>query len=357
MTTSAAQQGAEKLLLQESLYVIPYKRYIVQSKLQQRQVAKMPITTDLNVSDATSTTILHRPLGGVVGYRKLTDRASRVCVHAFPIVMVQQLSAAGLLVTPGAYVLTGAVKGAVIAYFGESKDPGRRGMEHAADPLKRFVSEVFVIAGCDGCPLDKRQIVDLQYRFTNLAVDAGLVTVLKGANPQALDLSEAERSTQDRIFEDAKRLLYDTGCRILHSNSDSANVPEPPLTDDAIDIADTGPMEIGVTTTPLGAEEFELVYGDVWARGYWSGGHFIVAAGSEVRTQTNGSVNAITRSRRDELFNAEVLSGIPGVDDRRRLVAAVAFPSMSIAAKVVCGAHTTNRWTPLARSRAVVLAA
>jgi hypothetical protein len=30
---------------------------------------------------------------------------------------------------------------------------------------------------------------------------------------------------------------------------------------------------------------------------------------------------------------------------------------MSIAAKVVCGAHTTNRWTPLARSRAVVLAA
>jgi hypothetical protein len=317
----------------------------------------MPNTTNFNASDTTSTTTLHRPFGGITGYRKVTDRASRVCVHAFPIGMVQQLSAAGLLSTHGAYALTDNLTG----YIGESKRPGRRVAEHAADPLKKFARDVFVIAGCDGLPFDKAQVVDLQYRLTNLAVDAGMVTVMKGANPQESDLPEDERATQDRIFDDAQRLLYDAGCRIFHSNCDGAvaehNEPEPPPADEATDIADAGPIQIGVTTTPLGAEEFELVYGAVWARGYWSGGHFIVAAGSEVRNQTNDSVNAITRSRRDELLNAGVLSRIPGIEDRRRLVAAVAFPSMSIAAKVVSGAHTTNRWMPLARSRALVLAA
>jgi hypothetical protein len=315
----------------------------------------MPIANDLNASDRTSTTILYRPFGGVAGYRKLTDRASRVCVHTFPIAMVQPVVAAGHLLTPGAYALAGKA----IGYFGESSKPGRRIAEHAADPLKAFARDVFVVTGCDGCAFDKALVVDLQYRLTNLAVDAGVVSVMKGINPQNLDLPDAERSTHDRIFGDAVRLLFDAGCRIFHPNGDLAEckVPEAPSADEVTDIADTGPMEIGVTTTPLGAEEFELVYGDVWSRGYWSGSHFIVAAGSEVRTQTNGSVNAITRSRRDELFNAGVLSSIPGIDDRRRLVAAVAFPSMSIAAKVVCGAHTTNRWTPLARSRAVVLAA
>jgi hypothetical protein len=315
----------------------------------------MSIANDLDAFDGTSTTILHRPFGGVVGYRKLTDRASRVCVHTFPITMVQPVVAAGHLLTPGAYALVGNG----IAYFGESGKPGRRISEHAADPLKAFARDVFVVTGCDGCAFEKALVLDLQYRLTNFAIAARVVTVMKGVNPQNPDLTDAERSTHDRIFGDALRLLFDAGCRIFHSTSDPAEYKEPeaPAADEVTDIADTGPMEIGVTTTPLGAEEFELVYGDVWARGYWSGSHFIVAAGSEVRTQTNGSVNAITRSRRDELFNAGVLSGIPGVDDRRRLIAAVAFPSMSIAAKVVCGAHTTNRWTSLARSRAVVLAA
>jgi hypothetical protein len=106
----------------------------------------MPNTTNLHVSDTTSITILHRPFGGITGYRKLTDRASRVCVHAFPIEMVQQLSAAGLLATPGAYALTDNRTG----YIGESVRPARRVAEQAADPLKKFAREVFVIAGCDG---------------------------------------------------------------------------------------------------------------------------------------------------------------------------------------------------------------
>ena len=316
----------------------------------------MSIATNANASDTPSTSILHRPFGGITGYRKISDRASRVGVQAFPISMVQQLSAAGLLATPCAYVLTDNRT----AYVGESIRPARRLADHAADPQKRaFARDVFVIAGCDGCAFDKAIVMDLQFRLTNLAVDAGIVTVMKGTNPTDLDLPDADRSTHDRIFGDALRLLYDAGCRFFHPTEDTVVglKAESFSADDMTDIADAGPMEIGVTTTPLGAEEFELNYDDVWARGYWSAGHFIVAAGSEVRTQTNGSVNGVTRARRDELFRAGVLSSIPGVADRRRLIAALAFPSISIAAKVICGAHTAGRWTPLTRSRAAILAA
>jgi hypothetical protein len=307
----------------------------------------------MNLSERPSTTILHRPFGGIIDYRRLSDRASAVIVHAFPMAAAAQVSAAGLLAGPCAYVLTDLST----AYFGESNRPSRRLAEHSADASKSaFARDVFVIAGRDGCPFDKSLTLDLQFRLTNLAVEAGAVGVSKGASPPEPRLADADRSTHDTIIHDALRLLHDAGCRIFQP----AVVPGPRASlpaEDIADMADSGPMEIGVTTTPIGTEEFELRYDDVWARGYWAGGHFIVAAGSEVRSATNGSVNAITRTRRTDLFSSGVLVAIPGVQDRRRLLAAVAFSSMSIAAKVICGAHTAGKWGSLTPSRAVVLAA
>src|SRR6202035_631545 len=150
-------------------------RELLSAKSAHKLESQMPITNDLNASDRTSTTILYRPFGGVAGDRKLADRASRVCVHTFPIAMVQPVVAAGHLLTPGAYALAGRA----IGYFGESSKPGRRIAEHAADPLKAFARDVFVVTGCDGCAFDKALVVDLQYRLTNLAVDAGVVSVMK----------------------------------------------------------------------------------------------------------------------------------------------------------------------------------
>jgi hypothetical protein len=127
--------------------------------------------------------------------------------------------------------------------------------------------------------------------------------------------------------------------------------------DDGEDAQDGGPMTIDVSTVPLGAAELELRYLGVWARGYKFGDRFVVAAGSEIRLQTNESVDAVTRKRREQLLGAGVLSQIPGVADRRRLLAAVGFPTGSIAAKVICGAHTPSRWIALEPARAVWLAA
>ena len=312
------------------------------------------MTSDATASnDCPSTAVIHRPFGGVVGYRRISDRASRATVHAFPMAELSRVSAAGMLGTAGAYVMTDHK----IAYIGESRRPSRRLSEHAADPAKSFARDVFVVGGCEGAAFDKILAVDLQFRLTRCAVEAGVVTVWKGANPAEPDLTDAERATHDRIAADALRLLHDAGCRILHPAIDPAPLEfaEPPP-EDPVDAADSEPMAIGVSTVPLGSDEFELRYGGLFARGYWAAGRFVVSAGSEVRRTTNDCVHPLTRSRRAELFAAGVLSPIPGVGDRRRLTVAISFASTSIAAKVIAGAHSAGRWVPRDPSQAVWLA-
>jgi hypothetical protein len=315
--------------------------------------ANMPIV-EANLWSIPSTSIILRPFGSLPGYRRITDRASRVAVHAFAMSELPQLTAAGLLTTPGCYLMTDHKT----AYIGESRRPSRRLAKHAVDSAKTFAREVFVVDGCDGAAFDKLLAVDLQFRLTHYAVEAGTVTVSKGLSPAEPDLTDAERATHDRITADALRLLHDAGCRIFHLAicADAPAQPEESSPDDAADAADSEPMAIGVSTVPLGSQEFELRYGGLWARGYWAAGRFVVSAGSEVRQTTNDSVHPLTRSRRAELFAAGVLSPIPGVGDRRRLTVAISFASTSIAAKVLAGAHSAGRWAPRDPSQAVWLA-
>lgn len=308
-------------------------------------------------SSTATTTIVHRPCGGIDGYRVVSDRASRAVVHAFPLSDLAAVAAAGLLAGGCAYVMTGNG----MAYIGESGRPLQRLAKHAADSAKAFVRDAFVIGGCDGAAFDKSIGLDFQFRLTMDAIEAGSVAVAKGANPVRPEMNAADRSTHDRIYADALRLLHDAGCTVFTPagspvGGPGAPVPAPPVEPAPFDgtDADSGPMAIGVSAMPADGESFELRYCNVWARGYRSGGRFVVAAGSEIRTVTNDSVDSITRKRREELFRAGVLAEIPGLSDRHRLAVAVAFATESIAAKIVCGAHSAPPWTPLA-ARAVVL--
>ena len=306
---------------------------------------------------AATTTIVYRPFGGMAGYRILSDRASRAVVHAFSLTDLAAVASSGLLAGGCAYLLVGAG----MAYVGESGKPMRRLAEHAADSTKAFARDAFVIGGCDGAAFDKSLSLDFQFRLTRELVEAGSVAVVKGANPVRPDLPLADRSTHDRIYSDALRLLHDAGCTIfapanLAGYPAGSSIPTVPDTATAggAEAEDSGPMAIGVSAAPVDGESFEMTYRNVWARAYRSGGRFVVAAGSEIRTVTNDSVDAVTRKRREELFRAGVLTAIADVSDRRRLLVAVAFPTESIAAKVICGAHSTPPWTPLP-PRAVVL--
>ena len=320
----------------------------------------MSIPNALFVGES-STSIVHRAQGGITGLREVTDDASRLSVLAFPAAAIKEIVAVRGFALPGAYVLSGDG----VIYLGESGQVGRRLLEHREDPEKAFAQEVFVVAAFNDRWFDKIPAIYLQYRLTHTAENAGVVRVLRGTAPRMLDLPAWRRAPLERIGQDAERLLFDAGCRAFHSTCAPTPLTEKPIVaslssgpDETIaEAADTGVMRIGVTTTPAGIEEFELSYGDIWARGHQGRDCFVVAAGSDFRAVLNPSVTPIIKSRRDELSAAGVLTPIPGLGDRLRLGVAVAFPSRAIAAKVICGAHVdSSKWVPLLQSQPVTLA-
>src|ERR1700676_5336946 len=118
------------------------------------------------MSHQSTTTIVHRPLGGVDGYRLIVDRAVRAVVHAFPMADLNVVSAAGVVRGPGAYALT---DGRTV-YIGERGHPSHRLTRPATVPAKSYARQAFVVAGCDGSPFDRTLALDFQYRLTNLAI-------------------------------------------------------------------------------------------------------------------------------------------------------------------------------------------
>lgn len=186
----------------------------------------------------------------------------------------------------------------------------------------------------------------MQDHFTRVAEGAGLVDLAKGCRPQIIELPPWRRITLERLAHDVRRLLFDAGCRVLDASDPKilfAATPdqEPALTDAATvwESDDVGLMSIGVTPLPPRPDEYEIEYVNLWARGYPLDDGFVVSAGSEFRTEINPSVNPILVTRRKELREAGALIPIRGVSDRLRLTVSIALPSMSIAAKVVTGAH------------------
>ncbi|WP_445219752.1 hypothetical protein ACKWRH_06235 [Bradyrhizobium sp. Pa8] len=287
------------------------------------------------------TSNIHRPMGGIAGFREVHDDVGRLTVSAFPFAMVKDISFA-LATVPACYILADHA----MAYVGETGNAGRRLSEHFGDHSKAFAREVYVISGYQRAWFDKTAAIYLQHRLTQIAEQAGLVDIMKGTNPQVLELPSHKRASLDQFVEHGERLLFDAGCRVLRSNfASQRRRVETTDTDMAIGPEDTGPMKIDVTDLPRLGNELELDYCDLWARGYTVREGFVVAAGSEVRSVVNASVNPILRTRRAELAAADALADIPGIQDRLRLRVAVLFPSAAIAAKVVTGAHVSSgKW-------------
>lgn len=319
-------------------------------------------STPSALSSEESSTIVHRIGPDIIGIREVIDEVSGLTIHAFPMTLVRDIVPARAMMT-ACYVLAGNDR----LYVGESTRIGRRLCDHAADPTKAFAQEVFVITNEGSQPFDKAAVLFLQHHFSRAAEEAGLVIMQKGTGAPALDLSRHRAAYFRHMALIGERLLFDAGCRAFHCAGDRRQVvaadaePEPIPEVGCVDLTpsdDGGPMEIGVVAIPAGAVEYQLAYGDLWARGYPADGGFVVAAGSEVRSEINASVNPILHTRRDELEGAGVLAGIPAVADRRRLLASVWFPSPAIAAKVITGAHVaSNKWTAVHDPRPFVLAA
>ncbi|SIO37929.1 hypothetical protein SAMN05443247_04623 [Bradyrhizobium erythrophlei] len=304
-----------------------------------------------NSSVQAACTNVHRPTGGIEGLREVHDDVGRLSVSAFPFAMIKDMSMTRAAVA-ACYVLADHCT----AYIGETGNIGRRLSDHYRDQSKSFAREVYVISGYEGAWFDTTAALYLQYRLTKIAEQAGLVDIMRGTNPQVLELPSHRRASLDIFVEHGERLLFDAGCRVLRSNF--ASQRRVIVEADAIGPEDTGPMQIGVVATPPIGSELELAYGDLWARGFPTPEGFVVMAGSEVRSAVNPSAPQIVDTRRDELMDAEALVAIPSVHDRQRLCVAVRFPSAAIAAKVVTGAHVdSSKWQPPRYPQPILIAA
>jgi hypothetical protein len=325
-------------------------------------------TIDRLRSATQRTTIITRDSTDPYGPRLIIDETIPLCVRAFPFSAIATMVASGVLATPSAYLLAGTspAYGGAAVYVGETGNLGRRLQEHAGDEAKAFATEVFaIISPTDRLGRDGGH--HFQKRMSDLAVEAGVARLVKGTNACKANVSPERACEFDRMLVQTLPLLIDAGCHYLTPGPQlvtstivpaaSAPAVVPVAASDDDDGDDGGPMEIGVTTVPIGAEEQELAYGDLWARGYEHQGRFVVAAGSEMRKVTNPSADQHTVDRRNELISSGALVPINGLDDRYRLKEAVTFPTLPIAAKVLTGAHVgSEKWRPLPAAVPVIIA-
>jgi hypothetical protein len=309
----------------------------------------------MNAYDNGRTTIIQRMSADVLGMRIAIDEASALRAMAFLFAATGDIAATGELDTSGTYVLAGDQA----AYCGETGHLARRLLDHAADQSKKFATQVFVVTGLER-RLDKPTVIHLQARLTEMIEAKGLLRVQKGVTPCASDLPPWRKQSLDHMLTEACRLLFDAGFRGLDAPPPSVNEGgagrQPQDEADDGDDTDDGQMEIGASVVPPMVQEFELVYSDLFARGYDAGSRFVVASGSELRVSTpgNGSLGELNRRRRQTLLD-EAAEPIPGLQDRVRLTAAVAFPSRAIAAKCLSGIHLgTDRWRLLGRTPVIV---
>ncbi|MCW5691651.1 MAG: hypothetical protein KIT48_04740 [Pseudolabrys sp.] len=342
---------------------------------QQTRDHHMTSTTLSAAPSRRMTTTITRDGAGLGGPRLITDDASALCVRVFGFTDIATVIAGGALDAPGAYILVGMSPTDCLhaAYIGETGRLGRRLQEHAADVDKAFATEVYVLYDADGRRIDKNDAVHLQRRLIELVEQAGSARLINSTSACTAKISQGRAATVDKMLVDVLPLLFDAGCRFLSpapvppmvtaaakveanvstvTNATPLAAPEPVAGETSEEDDDGGPMEIGVSTTPIGVEELELAYSDLWARGYDYRDRFVVAAGSEMRLMTNGSANDRTKARRDRLIEAQAFDDCGAGRDRYRLRIAVAFPSRAIAAKVLCGAHVaSDKWRPLNAAR------
>ena len=97
---------------------------------------------------------------------------------------------------------------------------------------------------------------------------AGLVRLRNQSTPPQPRRTAERLVTLNRMVNDAQRLLFDAGCRIFHSANDSAIRARRKVELPLGDFDDLEMTRVELARVPAGAQEFELQYTNVWARGY-----------------------------------------------------------------------------------------
>lgn len=306
------------------------------------------------MSEINGTAItLHLINGHSYGPRVAECRTSPLRVHASRWPEHPALFSSGLPAAPAVYVFTGpAQSGAPLLAVrpGEAMDIRRRLLEHALDSTKARFHEIFVLSAVDG-RLGKADIRYLEARFHELVAGMPGTVLEVDKIPSVANCHPWERDTLEVLISQARLLLHAAGCRAL----DSEGLPLAAIVPDH-ELEAAVRLDFDIEGT-LG-DEHELNYDGIWARGFPHRDGFVVRAGSDVRRRENSALLGPMSERRRFLQREGALGEIPGVTDRWRLMRNIMVTSELTAAKVLTGAHQSNRgiWRRLSPAARIIVA-
>lgn len=141
---------------------------------------------------------IYRPFGGIEGYRLICDPAGHLAVTAFPLAMASSL-AVSVDLWSACYVILGQDQ----AYIGESNRAATCVAEHALDPAKAFDAQAYLLHAQEPHTLPWSARLYLAHRLTELAKEAGLVTLANNAEPRVLPCALERAATLERLLAQA----------------------------------------------------------------------------------------------------------------------------------------------------------
>lgn len=296
---------------------------------------------------------LHLINGDVHGARVAESRMSPVRVHAGRWDDLPSLLSAGIPSAPGSYIFTGPSQqnpSLLAVRPGEANDVRRRLLEHSNDVEKSSFHSVYVVTGIDG-RLTKTDVRYLEARYHEL-VQASQGAILDVEKiPSVAGCAPADREVLEALLWQSRQLLHCAGCRAFDLGGLPMGLEGPEVDDAAVRVDFEG-------GSPSDSDEHELIYDGVWARGYALPDGFVVRAGSDIRRRENAALLGPMTERRRYLLRCGVLGEIPGVLDRWRLMRDILVASELTAAKIVTGAHQSNRgiWRRLSPTDRLIIA-
>lgn len=278
---------------------------------------------------------IHLVDGDRDGPRLVECRTSVLQVHAAPWDRLDDLLAAGLPSTPGVYALTAwtAPGGKLAVRPGEAGDVRRRLVEHRGDPTKVHFDEVYCVTALDQ-RLSKDDVRYVESRLHEIVAASDHASLQVSQMPPLFSRPLAEKAALEGLIEQARDLLYLAGCR----GFDGYRLPVQSPPEERED------TDVELVSFDSRQDEHYLAYDGISCWGYLAAdGAFVVRAGSDVRMRENQALLPPIAMRRRKLGQLGVLAELPGVHDRWRLLANVRFQSALLAAKVMTGAHISNR--------------
>jgi hypothetical protein len=332
-----------------------------------------------NESATVFQTRVHHFSDRPMGPRLVESPPSRMIVVCAPWSEIHDLLANLGSMRLAAYLLAGAgwPEGIIArCYIGETADVMTRLKRHAADPNKRFVSEVFVIASRDG-RFDKTDVQLLQYQLNAWVEKLDRAYIVRGAKPALpkVDPSRQKQSVQD--FAEVRRLLPSLGCNLLEARDGAftrVDAQQNGFAFDGLDgsIADDHSVETDFGASSRGPHDacaptisancgcpevpsaaiaarrsslFVLKHATFIATGYQDGADFVVLPGSEMRRTEMDSFKrgfkdgASNLQRRKDIEQSQSIAEVKGFSDRWRLIEERRFKSRGIAASVLMGVN------------------